>query len=197
MHLLIRCCEAGFGLYGQRAPATVLHLTQEIQRLAGERATHALALATNVQVKAFSLLGRNDDALRTLNTLQQISPQDARSDLYPVAWTDDQLQFTSSWIYAGLGDESAADTARERVLTLTSEDYQYVTNVQLHEALCIVTKGGVDEGTQLAANILDGLSPAYRSQMINETGKNVLRAVPPAQRQRPAVRELHEVLQAG
>jgi hypothetical protein len=73
-------------------------------------------------------------------------------------------------------------------------DYQYHANVRLHEALCTVANGGVDQGVRQAATIIDALPPHHHSQMISETARVVLRAVPPEQRGRPAVGELNETI---
>ncbi|MFI0350565.1 helix-turn-helix domain-containing protein [Actinomadura sp. 9N407] len=195
--LLIRSTEAGFGLYGLRSPQTVLRLTQEAQRLAGDRPSHASSLITSTRIKALSLLGRHQEALQILQSFRHTAPEDAPSDLFPASWTGYQGDFAASWIYAGAGEESAADEARDQVLTSHVHDYQYDANVRLHEALCTVTKGGIETGARQATAVVGELSLPYRTAMITATGRNVLRAVPPAQRHLPAVRELHEVLRAG
>lgn len=99
----------------------------------------------------------------------------------------------ASWVHASEGNETAADTACDDVLTRT-RDWQYGANVHLHEALCTVANGGTDQGARQAATVLDALPAAYRTNMITYTGDMVLGRVPIDQRHRPAVRELHEVL---
>jgi hypothetical protein len=68
--------------------------------------------------------------------------------------------------------------------------------VHLHEALCTVVHGGIDQGARQAAAILDALPTTHRSAMITETGKIVLRTVPFDQRDRPAVQDLRATLTA-
>ncbi|GAA5041718.1 hypothetical protein HNP84_002301 [Thermocatellispora tengchongensis] len=99
-------------------------------------------------------------------------------------------------MYAASGDESRADSARDKVLAQT-RDYQYRANVMLHQALCTVAQGGVDEGARNAAAVIDSLGPSYRSNHIIETGRMVLQAVPKEHRERPPVAELRAVLTAG
>ena len=53
---------------------------------------------------------------------------------------------------------------------------------------------GVDRGVRKAATILDALPPSRRTHMTTETAKTVLRMVPVAQHERPAIREFREVL---
>ncbi|MEW2356269.1 hypothetical protein [Spirillospora sp. NPDC029432] len=194
LRLMVRRSEAGAGLYGQRDPATVLHLTRQVQQIAGSRPSLGVALIAGTQAKALSLLGRHAEAKRVLRGFVNAAPDDWPSDLIPAYWTSDQIRFTQSWVHAAAGEEQAADTARDQVLAHPFLDYQYIANVRLHEALCTVATGGVDQGARQAAAILDGLPGSYRSQMITETGRTVLRAVPAEKRERPAVREFADVL---
>ena len=83
--------------------------------------------------------------------------------------------------------------ARGRVLSYRQE-YQYAANVSLHDALCTVVKSGIAEGARHASGVLSSMPSGFRSHMITETGKTVLRAVPLEKRQLPAVREFREVL---
>ncbi|MEW2356795.1 helix-turn-helix transcriptional regulator [Spirillospora sp. NPDC029432] len=194
--LMIRSTEAGFSLYGLRSPDAALRLAREVRRRMGDRPSHLRTLIIGTEVKALSLLGRHEEALRGLETLGNDVPENGPST-YPAYWNGCQADFAASWVHAGAGREAAADAARGRVLASAKSDYQYGANVQLHEALCTVTKGGVERGARQAVEVIDGLAPAYRSRMILETGKNVLRAVPPAQRRRAPVRDLQVLLAAG
>ena len=192
LRLLVRAEEAGFGLYGQRDPQTVLRLTEHAQRIAGPRPSVGLANIATTQAKALSLLGRHAEARRTLNTLIDLTETDLHGH-GPNFWTTDQVHFAESWVYACAGDVTAADRAREAIVKFPL-DYQYQINIQLHQALCAVVKGGIEPGVQQASAVLQGLAVAYRSHMITETGRMVLRAVPLERRERPAVTELREVL---
>ncbi|MFB4318081.1 hypothetical protein [Actinomadura sp. 21ATH] len=194
LHLMVRRSEAGAGLYGQRDPATVLHLTRQVQEISGSRPSLGAALIAGTQAKALSLLGRHAEAKQVLRGFVNAAPDNWPSDLIPAYWTSDQVHFTQSWVHAAVGEEKAADTARDRVLAHPFLDYQYTANVRLHEALCTVVNGGADRGSRQATAILDGLPPSYRSHMITEIGRTVLRAIPAEMSERPAVREFAEVL---
>jgi hypothetical protein len=139
-----------------------------------------------------SRLGRHDDAHRTLNTLVPLGDADLRAS-GPTFWVRDQVDFTASWVYSASGNESAAGDARTAVASVT-HDYVYLTNIQLHETLCTVVNGGVDRGVRQASTILDSVPAAYRTNLVTETGRLVLRAVPLDHRARPAVAELRDVL---
>jgi hypothetical protein len=188
LRLLVRGEEAGHGLYGQRAPETVLRLVEQAQRLAGGPNVDLMT----TQAKALSMLGRNDEALATLRTLRRQAENGFVLDRYGFS-TASRVYFTESWVYAAAGDESAADTAREHVLKI-SRDYQYPANVQLHGAQCAVVRGGIDQGLLHASATIAALAPAYRSRHIIETGKLVLAAVPRDDRHRPTVVEFRELL---
>ncbi|WP_433231932.1 helix-turn-helix domain-containing protein [Actinomadura formosensis] len=193
VRMMVRCREVGVGLYGQRDLATVLRLIEKAQEIAGDRPSFWLADLAGSKAKALTMVGRHDDARDSLNTFVGWEGGDARPSIIPSLWAADQAHFAESWVYSGKGDEARADEARSQVLDYGPE-YQYAANVRLHEALCTVVKGGIDEGTRQAAVLLDGLPAAYHSQMITETGKRVLNAVPIEQRRRPAVGEFREVL---
>jgi hypothetical protein len=192
LRLLVRASEAGFGLYGQRDPHTVLTLTEQALRIARPRPSVALAKIDSTRAKALSLLGRHNDAHRTLNTLIDVSEADLRGQGLSF-WTRDQVHFAESWVYACSGDESAGDRARHDIVKFPL-DYQYHVNIQLHRAVCTVVQGGIEHGVQQATTVLQALTSAYRSDMITETGRMVLRAVPHDRRNGLAVAELREAL---
>jgi hypothetical protein len=197
LRLLVRGAEAGFGLYGQRHPATVLRLLDDAGQIAGCGREAWQAAQAGTRAKALALTSRHQEARAAMRIFAAAVPEDAPAGLIPAYWTADQVHFAESWVCAHAGEESAADQARSRVLAYSPFlDYQYAANVRLHEALCTVVNGGTDPGARQAAAILAALPPAQRSHMITETAKTVLIAVPPQQRQRPAVRELYEVLTA-
>ncbi len=193
LRLLVRGEEAGFGLYGQRDPATVLRLLDDADRIKGGSQSVWRADLTRTRAKALSLLGRHEQAKAAVRALVAAAPDDAPADPIPTFWVADQIHFAESWVYAAAGDESAADEARGRVLSYR-QDYQYAANVSLHEALCTVVNGGIAEGVRHASGVLSSMPSVFRSHMITETGKTVLRAVPLERRQLPAVREFREVL---
>lgn len=194
----VSATEAGHGLYGQRAPASVLRLTQKAQRLAGGAPSLGRALVVCSEAKALMLLGQRDEAVRTLNLYRDLAASAPEPHgIMPGYWGGGQLHFAENTILAGVGDEAGADIAGRRVLaTAHNPDYQNAMQVRLHRALCIVINGGTVEGACDAAEVLDAVPTGFRSQMITETGWRVLRAVPPDDRDLPAVRDFQEVLSA-
>lgn len=187
LRLLVRAEETGHGLYGQRDPETILRMVRGAQQLTDKPYLKLLS----TEAKALSMLGRHDEALGTLVALRKAAEQGG-ADRHGF-WKPDGLHFAESWVYAGVGNDSAASTAQEKVLKVT-RDYVYLVNVQLHSALCTVTQGGIDEGLRQAATTIDAVAPAYRGHHMIETANVVLRAVPPDQRTRPSVTDLRELL---
>ena len=195
LRLLVRAESAGFALYGQRDPATVLRLLDDAERIAGRSRSVWRTDLNSSRAKALSLLGRHDEARAAVRVLLDTVPDAAPGSPIPTLWTADQAHFAESWVLAAAGDEAGTSRARDRVLSYTG-DYQYIANVNLLGALCTVVSGGTDAGARRAAEVLDGLPAGYRSQMITETGRRVLAAVPRAGQHRPAVRELAAVIKA-
>jgi transcriptional regulator with XRE-family HTH domain len=191
LRLVTRSEEAGFGLYGQRDLQTVLRLLDQARSIAGDSQSVFLADQRGTRAKALALLGRHGEAIREVHAFADLAGTAPPGNPIPGFWRADSVYFAESWVYAHAGDEGPADQARDRVLSYNYLDYQYATNVRLHEALCTVVGGGTDTGARQAVQILATLPPARHSQMITETGRMVLRAVPPEQWNRPAVRDLH------
>jgi len=195
LRLLVRAESAGFGLYGQRDPATVLRLLDDAERIAGRSRSVWRADLNSTRAKALSLLGRHREARAAVSVLLDTVPDTAPASPIPTLWTADQAHFAESWVLAAAGDEAGTSRAVDRVLSYTG-DYQYIANVSLHGALCTVVSGGTAAGARRAAQVLDGLPPGYRSQMITETGRRVLAAVPRADQGSAPARDLAAVIAA-
>ncbi|WP_285701048.1 hypothetical protein [Actinomadura sp. NBRC 104412] len=193
LRLVVRGSEAGFGLYGQRSPETVLRLTQSARSIRGNKSPVGLAKVVSSEAKALSLLGRHDEAKQRTLELEKFAPGESVANPIPNIWTTDQVHFTQAWVFAGSGDESAVAEARSLVL-VQSVDYQYFANVRLHQAICTVVSGGIDQGVGEATALLDALPDSHRSQMITETANRVLQSVPLDQRNRDSVNEFREIL---
>jgi len=190
IRVLVRAEQARHGVYGQRDPQTVLNIIEDAQRLLGPSRPSVDLLTT--KAKALAVLGRHDEAQKTLNTVLDVADKGVTPD--PLGfWSEAKLYFAHSWVYALMGEEAKADEARDHVRT-HARGYQYRTNVQLHEALSTVVNGGTVEGVRRAAEIIDAVKPAYRTQHIRHTGQMVLNAVPLTHHDHPAVAELRELL---
>jgi transcriptional regulator with XRE-family HTH domain len=195
LRLVVRGQEATSGLYGQRDSQTVLRLTHHAQQIAGPR-SFGLAKIASTQARALSMLGRHDEARRTLDTVVRLAESNSRWQ-GPSFWNPAEVHFAESFVHAAGGNEAATDRARDDFVAFPhgcAVDYQYQVNIQLHRALCTVVQGGTEQGVQQAATVLHDLPGTYRTNIITETGRMVLRAVPLDRHERPAVAGLRNAL---
>ncbi len=149
------------------------------------------------EAEALAMLGRHQEAAATLRSLVDLTERGLKGDDVGF-WKEDAIPFARSWVHGCAGDEKATATAREEVLRLAPEySFQMRTNVLLHHNLCVVRKGGVDEGIRHTTETLHTLPAQLRTNHILETARIVLRAVPPEQRALPSVVELRKLLTTG
>ncbi|MGI5162986.1 hypothetical protein ACQEU3_01350 [Spirillospora sp. CA-253888] len=196
LRLMVRAEEAGCGLYGQRPPGMILHFVEQAERLADGHARSGLVMSGCHRAKALALEDRREEARRALTDVTELlsGPIPATEHGYCEQILVSSFHFAQSWVYARTGDEGPAAEARARVLKTPGLDYQYRTNIGLHEAQCALVNGDIDAGARRAAEILAELPVQQRSHVISETGRAVLRIVPPEQRRRNSVQQLREVL---
>ncbi|MBX6767089.1 MAG: hypothetical protein IRY90_08050 [Actinomadura rubrobrunea] len=197
LRLGVRATEAGHGRYGQRSPHNLLRLSQDAVHLAGARPTLGKALVTCAEAKALSAMGRHSEAVRTLRTCEDLyAAAGGPPDIMPSYWYSGQLEYAKVIIHAAAGNEAQFDSAMDRSLDIVNRisDHQYASQIMLKRAMCTIVNGGVDTGAREAAAVLDAVPVASRTNMITAAGQLVLRAVPVDQRERPAVRELRDVL---
>ncbi|WP_106258414.1 helix-turn-helix domain-containing protein [Actinomadura rubrobrunea] len=198
LQLAIRSTEAGNGRYGQRSPEAALGLTRDAMRLAGQQPTLGKALVTCSHAKALGLVGRHSDAQRTLAMCEDLfAAAGSPPDVMPGYWTGGQLEYTRLLVHAGAGNEPEVDAAIDQYMTRVLSrisDHQFGPQAHLQRALCTIVNGGIDRGAKEAIAVLDAVPVTSRTNMITAVGSQVLRAVPLDQRERPAVRELHDVL---
>ncbi|MDF5751556.1 helix-turn-helix transcriptional regulator [Spongiactinospora sp. TRM90649] len=193
LRVRIRAHEAGHGLYGLRDPSAILDMTRSGERLAGDRPSVGRALLTATGAKALTLLGRHEEARLRLNALHETVDQGLAAVTGFWEPAGERVHFADAWVHAASGDESQLTAALDR-LNAGRPDYQYSANSALQQALCVIVNGGVGKGAEQAATIIGELPPAYRNQMIMETGRRVLRAVPLDARRLAPVRDLRALL---
>ncbi|MGW0806864.1 helix-turn-helix domain-containing protein [Nonomuraea sp. NPDC002799] len=199
LQLGVRSTEAGHGLGGgQRDPETVLRLLETAQPIV-EKAPDSFgaALIGYTRAKAMAMVGRHEEARETL---ERVSERLATGHL-PVSimggyWRAGQLPYARVWVYSAAGDEGRTVDAREQVIA-SNPDYQYPAIARLLTSRCTVVRGGVDEGLQAAAGVLDDLPAMHRTTLVMQAGHMVLSAVPMQQRERPAAGDLRSLLAIG
>ncbi|GAA0971854.1 hypothetical protein GCM10009555_023850 [Acrocarpospora macrocephala] len=197
LRVRIRAHEAGHSEFGLHDPATALRLIHSAQQITGMTARPSVGQATllRAQAKILALLGRHDEARRTLQALIDL----VETSQLPVVlgfWDSsfNPVHFTASQVFSAAGNEAEASQAQEHTLASNPHGYHTPINLRLHTAWCTVVNGGVDEGIRQAATVIDSLPDAYRNVMIMETARRVFSAVPLPQRERPVVEEFREML---
>ena len=191
LRVRVRGKEAVFALYSPRPPESVIPLSREAQRLAGDMASTSALQARAGEVQALALLGRDREAREALRRLLTLADKvGERSDL---GWTPDSLWFVASWVHSYGGAAREADKAREEAFKRVA-DYQNTGNLRLHEAITVAREGGHAEALRLATDTITGLAPAYRSQMILHTARQIQEIIPPAQRKGSAFEDYRTVV---
>jgi hypothetical protein len=203
LRLGVRATEAGHGLFGQRSPETVLHLTRNARKSIGKSPSQGYAFILCSEAKALSALGRHDEACQALDAYRDLLSRTlSMTDIMPGYWNGitenrHKLYAAEMQVFAAVGDEAATANAIENVLATTNGDYRIVPTTQLNEALCGVMNGGFQRGVRQASGVIDGLRPAQRDAITVEHGYRILRAVPADKRELDSVREFRSVLVAA
>lgn len=173
-----------------RPPAQVLSLITHARRIS----TRPWPRMMTAEAEALAMLGRHQEAAATMRSLADLVERGLMGDDLGL-WKEDAIPFAQSWVHGSAGNENLAAGARDQVLRLAPEgSYQVLTNVLFHQDMCTVKRGGVDQGAKHAAEALDALPVAYRTNHVLETGRMVLRAVPREHLDHPTVRDLRAML---
>jgi transcriptional regulator with XRE-family HTH domain len=193
MRVWVRGAEAAFGLYAPRPAQSVVMLAATARRIAGRRPSPGLMCAMSAEAQALAALGNSARAERILGELAALC---GNVDGAGYGWIDDSIWYVQSWVYAHLGRDDAAASAREQVIA-SSPSYQNVANAQLHEAISLARQGVDEPALKRAAQVVSELEPGYRSRMILHTARRVLGTVAIDQRGRQAAEDLRAALKAA
>jgi hypothetical protein len=190
----VRSKEAVLGLYSLRPTESVLNLCREAQRMAGGLASTGVLQAIGGEAEALALMGRDREAKEALRRLFVMTDKiGERSEL---GWTPDSTWSVASWVHSYAGSTKAADKARDEALKRLPS-YNTDTNLRLHRSIALAREGGHDEALRLATEIISGLAPAYRSQMILYTARQVQEIVPPTARKGNAFDDYRAVVMSA
>jgi len=200
---LARGRQAVFSLYGGRAAASTLSLAGEAIAAGQGKPCAGVVSGYAARAQALAQLGRREDAQTALEALQDVFgglPGEVSADHRSQwGWSEIRLRHVESYVHTRAGDIRAAARAQDAALALypatASFSYQGRTQIQMHRAECLIRAGDVDGGAQHAARVIGTLPPDRRSDsLVSVTAIAALNAVPPHQRQRPAVRAAREMV---
>jgi transcriptional regulator with XRE-family HTH domain len=193
--VLVRAWETVNGCYRSRPLPEILPMSDEAVRLAGDRVSAATAGLHAGRAQALALLGRTDAARAEVVRVRDITdrlPAAVKDDVESLwGWPEHRLRHTESYVCTYLGDLTAADVAQNRAMTLYPVSQARLrTQVQLHQASCLVQQGHVSEGIRHASTLLDQLPATQHNRLLHEVARQILTVVPDKERHRPAVAEL-------
>jgi transcriptional regulator with XRE-family HTH domain len=197
--VLVRAWEVVNGCYGQQPLAEIVELADEAIALAGPRASAATAGLWAGRAQALALLGNRAEAIASLRRVAEITERLPESVTGAVeslwGWPEHRLRHTESYVFTYIGDFTSACTAQDRAMTLYPTAQQRLrTQVQLHRASCLVQSGDVSGGLSYATRLLTELPIEQRNTPVHRVARQVLAAVPTAERQQPAAIELTDLL---
>lgn len=189
--------EAVRGLYERRRPARLISDVDQALDQGRPPCAGTMELLGG-KAQALSMLGRAADAVTALAELDEAFarlPAAVTSDDSIVGWAEYCLWHTRSYVFTHLGDTASAYVAQERALAMyPPELYRQAAMVRLHRSRCLVMDGHLADGLAEGSSALDELEADYRSGPVAELGHGVLRALPSAERARPAADELRQRL---
>lgn len=192
----VRSTEAGHLLSaGESDPASVLSLIHEADAIVARSPnSYGAALIEMTRAKALSRLGRHAEAIAALEGVgDQLETGHLPVTIMRRYWANQQLTYARMVIYSAAGKEPQSIDAQNQILA-GNRDYQYPIIARLHTALCIVVRGGVEEGARSAVAVLADVPSTFRTNMIDRAGRMVIGAVPNDRQARPEVRDLRSML---
>jgi len=194
MRVRVRGKEAVLSLYSLRPVESAIELAREAQRLAGQMHSTSVLKALAGEAQALALLGRDQEAQAALKRLLVMA--DMIGERNKLDWGSDSTWFVASWVHSFSGSAKAAEKAREeafRHLPFFHND----TNLRLHRCITIAREGDHTEALRQATEVVSNLAPAYRSQLIMHTARQVQEYIPPAQRKGSAFDDYRTVVLAA
>jgi hypothetical protein len=188
------------GLYERQTPEQLLTLADDAMPLA---ATSTPGIGTGSvligRAQVLAVLGRQADARKAIGQVHAILdqlPERVTSDtdsLY--GWPEHRLRHGESFVYSYLGDVKRAATAQERALALYPPHLvRERTQIQLHQAMCLVRNGDPTTGVAHARRALTDLPADQHTEVVREVARSVVRLMPSATQRQPEVAELRELL---
>lgn len=191
MRVRTRGKEAVYGLYAYRPPESLISLSREAQHLAGDMTSTSVLQALAGEAQALALMGRDHEAQKSLKRLLTLA--DKVGDRREYGWNPDSTWFVASWVHSYGGSAKAADKARDEAFRRLP-GYHNDTNLRLHRSITLAREGGHTEALRQATEVVSNLAPAYRSQLIMHTARQVQEFIPPAQRQGSAFDDYRTVV---
>jgi transcriptional regulator with XRE-family HTH domain len=197
--MMCRGEEVVMGLYEHRPITVLLDIAEQAIEIGGDHPTRGTVGLWAGIAQAHATLGHEHEAVAALRRLEELTerlPSEttrAKATIY--GWPEYRMRHTESYVYAQLGMTRPAYAAQERALGLYPESAPIGrAQVSLHGARCQIIDGDITSGIDQARQALDYLPSERRTDaLIKSVVREVVDAVPEAERRRGPVRELAEV----
>ena len=195
-----RAKRAVYALYEPPSVLPALTLSEDAVAAAKGRPCAGVASGYAVRAQALALLGRHDEARRTLGDLDAVFarlPESTVTDCVSEwGWSEQRLRHVQSWVHSHAGRLDQAAAAQDAALALyPASSSMGRAQVQLHRAMCVIAAGDPTEGARHTVRTIQALPRDFRDNaLIRRTAVLVLGAVPERARTLPAVTEARELL---
>ncbi|HZN72674.1 MAG TPA: helix-turn-helix transcriptional regulator [Micromonosporaceae bacterium] len=195
--IMVRAWEVVNGPYAGRPLDEVITLADHAVALADGLPCAGTAGVLSGRAQALALAGRADEARESVRQAEEVtgrlpsSTVDNADSIF--GWPEVRLRHTESYVYTEIGAVSDARGAQDRALVRYPASLaRERTQVQLHQANCLIRSGFVTDGLRHAVDVLHALPTRKHNQSLYHIARRVTAVVPDSERQRPAVHELLE-----
>lgn len=194
----VRGREVLRGLYEHRASDALLRLADEALAISrqpgmGTGSVHA------GRAQALAMMGRAPEARRAMDDLyaaaDQLPPHVVADTRSMYGWPEYRLRHTESFVYTHLGDSRRAESAQGQALALYPAPlFRERAKVRLHQAMRLIKDGDPAGGSVQAYEAVTELPEDQRIQAVIEVARWTAASVPAAERRRPEVAHLRELV---
>jgi len=189
------------GLYQQRPVSVLLHQSDAVLGRLPHRPCAGLAELRALRAQALATTGRRDETIAEMRRTEEVYvrlPAEATRDINTaMAWGEDRLRFTESWVHAYSGSSAELDACSERALDLYgNSERRNATQIKLIQAFGRVRIGDVTEGIKQAGSAHAACPAEQRTAGITRLADLVWETVPARQRAAPSVTAYRESLSA-
>ncbi|WP_371780507.1 hypothetical protein [Streptosporangium subroseum] len=192
--------QEAYGHFYSHDYLEAIHVCQATQEVRQPCAGAVLAAALEGRAHAALGPGRAAETkaalARAAHLLESLPQEDINDSAF--GYNEPQLLFHTGNAYTHLGDTAAAWRAQEKALTLyPREDFLDRALIGLDRTICLAKEGDASGALEFAAATLVPLTEDQRQGLITLRGREVLEALPPAEKAVIAARHLHELLAAN
>jgi hypothetical protein len=199
LQAFVRGRQAVMALYGGHEPGEIILMAENAVAASQGIPCAGAVSGLAAEAQALSVMADAKRARATLGTLSDVFerlPDDvahARSSVY--GWSEQKLRHVESYVFTRLGETRLAQRAQDQA------DHLYpATNrpgraqVRLHRAECLIIDGDIVEGVRYASSVLEELPEGQRTDLVMESARAALAAIPAKARTLPRVREYRGLL---